>query len=233
MVFRSPCALHVPHKEWSDDPRELDNYRHIENWAMQFPNCFPPSAPTDLPLLNALISRYPAGYWPETEYQIHQGSREQIPFLDRALLGGVERDPTENFAPADGMIYDPVTGQNQWYTYVMGYTLPPATYKRLEVNIHGMVENIANGQPGYDTVTPGTVELVVYQNEYPWDELYHWRRVYTTPQGSWYGSAGLGPGYLDGDPTFEGSAHHHRTSRHQSLRHSRLDPVPALLPLGW
>jgi hypothetical protein len=34
--FFSPCDLHFPHKGWSDDPRESENYAAIERWAFFF-----------------------------------------------------------------------------------------------------------------------------------------------------------------------------------------------------
>lgn len=35
MPNRTPCHLHVPHKDWTDDPRERENYEAIERWSVQ------------------------------------------------------------------------------------------------------------------------------------------------------------------------------------------------------
>jgi hypothetical protein len=42
MTGLSPCDLHVPHKDWSSDPREAQNYLEMERWATHFrTNCGP------------------------------------------------------------------------------------------------------------------------------------------------------------------------------------------------
>jgi hypothetical protein len=38
----SACDLHIPHKDWSGDPRERQNYDEMERWARNFyRNCLP------------------------------------------------------------------------------------------------------------------------------------------------------------------------------------------------
>lgn len=38
--FDNNCQLHIPHKDWSPDPREKENLLEIERWAnYRLPNC--------------------------------------------------------------------------------------------------------------------------------------------------------------------------------------------------
>lgn len=40
-----PCQLHIPHKDWADDPAEKQNYEAIEQWSYRLPNCFEAAGP--------------------------------------------------------------------------------------------------------------------------------------------------------------------------------------------
>lgn len=55
------CDLHIPHKDWSDDPHEAENYREIERWAARLQNecacCCDDQVIFDLPVLsNGLVA---------------------------------------------------------------------------------------------------------------------------------------------------------------------------------
>jgi hypothetical protein len=193
-MIDSSCSLHLPHPNWSDSPDELDNYRYLENWSTRFVSCFHGITAADVPLLNAVIQEAPTGYYQSFDQTLESsdgitGVRQQIGWHDRALVGGVIRDPTELWDGQDGAIIDSTTGTGR-YNMVMGYILPPGSYMRLDVNLQ-VNANLASSDPAYSQVTPGLVELSVYQVEYPGNLLYNFTRTYTTPRGGWYGSAGI------------------------------------------
>jgi hypothetical protein len=141
MAQFSPCDLHLPHKGWADDARELVNYAVIEQWATTFrTNCLPSAgAPAASPApiavtlhRRARVMNYSTNTGQDVEYVADlMGSSVGIP---SALV----QTPTLSFIPPGDYIQ--VAAQFTFHENTTNTN--PVSLRQLTLYIRGMPGNV-------------------------------------------------------------------------------------------